>query len=290
MAAPKGRRTFQVMAIVVTVSMLVVGAHRFLRFPEPIEAAKRPEDAVMVMVAGRDLHPGVMITEDDVYGLQILPRFLPEGVFWSPDFLVGRIPRERILANEFVRAERLADPRSGVGMNAIIPRGTRAITIDIDGALVGYLPLGNLIDLLRASEADPELTHFASVYVLGARSPSEPGGAPKTHLWATPGATRGFATLLVTADDAEDIAQAEHQGEVRVSTAKDCWLFDDDPLRGHLHTRLREVELRRHIARVATPKRIGPVATPEDCRVMDVIENGIKGQKFFNSNGHPCEP
>ncbi|MCA9494691.1 MAG: Flp pilus assembly protein CpaB, partial [Myxococcales bacterium] len=115
-----------------------------------IDEAKRPEDTVMVIVAARDLYQGVTITEEDLYAVQIPPKFLPEGVFLSPEHVVGRIPRERILANEFVRADRLADPESGVGLNAIIPRGMRAISINItDGAaLSGFLNPGNYVDVL----------------------------------------------------------------------------------------------------------------------------------------------
>ena len=49
-----------------------------------IDEAKRPEDTVMVIVAARDLYQGVTVTEEDLYAVQIPPKFLPEGVFLSP--------------------------------------------------------------------------------------------------------------------------------------------------------------------------------------------------------------
>src|SRR5688572_10386089 len=142
-----------------------------------IDEAKRPEDTVMVIVAARDLYQGVTITEEDLYAVQIPPRFLPEGVFLSPEHVVGRIPRERVLANDLVRSERLADPENGVGLETIIPRGLRAISIDIaDGpALSGFLQPGNYVYVLvtfapeeDAKDRDPVTrTLLQAVFVLG---------------------------------------------------------------------------------------------------------------------------
>jgi Flp pilus assembly protein CpaB len=67
-------------------------------------------DTVMVIVAARDLPMGHLIEEEDLYAVQIEPRYLSEGVFLSPVHVVGRNVCQRIVANEFVRAERLWDP------------------------------------------------------------------------------------------------------------------------------------------------------------------------------------
>ena len=97
----------------------------------------------MVIVASRDLYQGVSITEEDLYAVQILPRYLPEGVFLSPEHVVGPIPRLRILANEFVRAEALADPETG-RLSDVLPVGMRAVSVPARGetALEG----GNYVD------------------------------------------------------------------------------------------------------------------------------------------------
>lgn len=74
---------------------------------------QRPEDTVMVMVAARQLQAGVTITEEDLVAIEIPPRFLPPGVFITPELVVGRAPSESILVNEFVREERLGEPAVG---------------------------------------------------------------------------------------------------------------------------------------------------------------------------------
>jgi len=69
-----------------------------------------PEDTVMVIVSARDLYQGVVIAEEDLYAVEIPPRYLPEGVFLSPDHVVGRVPHMRILANEFINIRHLETP------------------------------------------------------------------------------------------------------------------------------------------------------------------------------------
>ena len=52
----------------------------------------------MVIVAARELSAGATIAEADLYAIQIPPAYLPEGVFLSPEHVVGRIVCERVLA------------------------------------------------------------------------------------------------------------------------------------------------------------------------------------------------
>ena len=107
---------------------------------------------------------GRSIAGDQV--VQIPPKLLPEGVFLTPERVVGRIPRERVLANDLVRAERLSDPESGVGLETVIPRGLRAISVDLaDGpALSGFLQPGSYVDVMATftpEELPPQRTSLA---------------------------------------------------------------------------------------------------------------------------------
>ncbi len=192
-----------------------------------IDEAKKPEDTVMVIVAARDLYPGVTITEDDLVAVEIPPRFLPGGVFLSPEHVVGQRPRERILANEFVRATRLANPESGEGLNAIIPREMRAISVEIsDGAaLSGFLDPGNYVDILVTIDPESESkggkdveTHtlLQAVFVLGVNSKAQ-----NEAMDANSASKRPSVTLLVTAQQAEQVAHAESMGDLRLALRND---------------------------------------------------------------------
>lgn len=191
-------------------------------YEDAVREARRPEETVLVMVASRDLYQGVTITEEDLYAVQIPPRFLPEHVFLTPDHVVGRTPRERILANEFVRSDRLADPEAGVGMNAVIPRGMRAISVDLsDGrALSGFLRPADYVDVLvtMTPEGDADATTrtlLQSVFVLGVNhrmgSESDEEAATKR------GRQNPSVTLLVTPDQAEQMAFASTTGRITLA-------------------------------------------------------------------------
>jgi pilus assembly protein CpaB len=258
-----------------------------------IDEAKRPEDTVMVIVAARDLYQGVTITEEDLYAVQIPPKYLPEGVFLSPEHVVGRIPRERILANEFVRADRLADPESGVGLNAVIPRGMRAISINIgDGAaLSGFLNPGNYVDVLVTIQPDEDKkdakpqtqTLLQAVFVLGvnSRMKQETGEEAKEKR----GSQRPSVTLLVTADQAEQIAHAENLGEIVLTLRNDLDVnfatlagVDVDDLRSKLESAPKVI---RRTAAVSAPKK--------QCHEFTVISGGDKKVILVDDQGIPCD-
>ena len=279
-------------------ALALVGLYQLISsYQARIDEAKRPEDTVMVIVAARDLYQGVTITEEDLYAVQIPPRFLPEGVFLSPEHVVGRIPRERILANEFVRADRLADPESGIGLNAVIPRGMRAISVNIqDGAaLSGFLNPGNYVDVLVTVKPDDEAksrsgagpetqTLLQAVFVLGVNSRMQKETAEEAQ--QARGSQRPSVTLLTTADDAEKVAHAENMGEIRLALRNDLDVnftnlpgVDIEARRGKLKT----VEP----VRKKTPrKKKGPT---KNCREFEMVQGGEKKIIMVDENGIPCD-
>lgn len=190
-----------------------------------IDEAKKPEDTVMVIVAARDLYPGVTIREEDLVAVEIPPRFMPEGVYLSPEHVVGQRPRERVLGNEFIRASRLANPESGEGLNAIIPTEMRAISVEIaDGAaLSGFLDPGNYVDILvtiagilddQGSVVTEPETHtlLQGIFTLAVNDRSQGNAADQAS-----SGNRNTVTFLVTAEQAEQVAHAERTGDLRLA-------------------------------------------------------------------------
>lgn len=260
-----------------------------------IDEAKRPEDTVMVIVAARDLYQGVTITEDDLYAVQIPPKYLPEGVFLSPEHVVGRIPRERILANEFVRADRLADPESGVGLNAVIPRGMRAISINVsDGAaLSGFLNPGNYVDVLvtiqpetdnQKQEVPETRTLLQAVFVLGVNSRMQKETSEQAK--EKRGSQKPSVTLLVTADQAEQIAHAENMGEI-VLTLRNDLDVNFTPLVGvdieDLRRKIEAPKVERKRVATAAPKPV------KKCTEVAIVSGGEKKVILVDENGIPCD-
>lgn len=285
------------MSLLTGVVLVVVLYQMISSYQARIEDAKRPEDTVMVIVANRDLYPGVTITEDDLFAIGIAPRYLPEGVYLSPDHVIGRIPRERILANEFVRSNRLADPESGIGLNAVIPRGMRAISIRVAEAqaLAGFLNPGNYVDLLVTFTPDGSSgvttttkTLLQAVFVLGVNSRMQKETAAEA---AKRGAAEPSVTLLVTAEQAEQVAHAENLGALTLTLLNDQDVGETQLAMGGVDVaKLREVltgqnkvEQERSIGTVRKPRPVaGPAPAPEGtlkiCRGGNCTEQAVDQQ------------
>lgn len=192
-----------------------------------------PVETVSVVVAKRRLYQGVQITNEDLDVIQVPASVLPvmpdpedgkavvqADVFNSRERVVGQVPRERILANEMIRPERLADGNAGVGLNAVIPRGMRAISIGLRGAdaISGFLTPGNYVDILVTMADDlgrPRTeTILQAVFVLGVNSRSQ---NDEDGFVSQRGKQAPSVTFLVTPKQAEDVAYASQLGDISLS-------------------------------------------------------------------------
>lgn len=108
-----------------------------------------PEPLVDVVVASVVLNPGVKVRADDVRVEARPVSRVPEDAV-RVDEIVGQVPRERVLDGEIVRRARLADADLGVGLNAVIPRGMRAIALSLEDPARSGLEAGNIVDLFDA--------------------------------------------------------------------------------------------------------------------------------------------
>lgn len=194
-------------------------------YEQRIEAARQQRyQRVMVAVAARDIYPGLPIDETDLYALQMSPEYVPQGVYLSPEHLVGRVARERILSNELVRGERLVDLERGGGLNAVVPRGLRAMSVAMtDGrALSGLLHPGDYVDVVftvpdrgDGSADDETTTLLQGVYVLGVDS--RMGEEDADQAVKSRGQHSPTVTLLIDPTDAERLAHATTMGELRLT-------------------------------------------------------------------------
>lgn len=223
---------FLVVGLVAMFAIILVVKQVVDNYEAQIAEASRPAETVTAIVAARDLYQGIPITEEDLFAVAIPADYIHPEVYRSPEHVVGRIPRERILANEFVREERLADADEGYGLNAVIPRGQRAISINItDGSAVsGMLNPGNYVDMLVTIRGDRQdaretKTLLQAVYVLAVNSRSgnttreqeeeEQSGRPAGRR------QRPSVTLAVTPEQAEEVAHASDQGDITLTLRND---------------------------------------------------------------------
>ncbi|MCB9671168.1 MAG: Flp pilus assembly protein CpaB [Alphaproteobacteria bacterium] len=196
-------------------------------FQEQLREVSAPPDLEMIVVAKRTIWPGETITDMDLETKEFPPDFIPEDVLATRDLAVNRVPVERILASEFIRVERLAAPEAGRGLPAIVPRGMRAIALDISGgsAVAGFLNPGNYVDLIvTAGEPIKTRTLFQAVTVLavndrlGARIEVNEEGERQGNARQP---VAPSVTVAVTPDQAETITHAHIEGVVTLTLRND---------------------------------------------------------------------
>jgi pilus assembly protein CpaB len=178
------------------------------------EDAQAPGEMVDVVVAARDLNMGVALTQDDVVVRSLPVSVVVEGAtFDSLEQVVGEIPRtpkERILANEIIRRERLALPGEGVGLNALITEGQRAMAVQISQAqaVAAFIQPGNYVDVIvviRPDERNAEAKAVSKVLLQGKRvlavgATLQGNGPEKDDDQLALAASRGDIHLVLRAD------------------------------------------------------------------------------------------
>jgi pilus assembly protein CpaB len=192
----------------------------FQNMQSQLVEASIPEEVIPVVVAARDLTQGRTITWEDLYYIQMPTAFIPEAAIRNGEDVVGRVPRERVLANEFLREERLAHRDAGMGLNAIIPRGMRALQLDISdtSTVSGFLNPGNYVDLLvtlPSSAGQETITLFEALALLAVDNrvsddEDEGEAGPNTSV-----------TFAVTPEQAEQLTQAQSSGAITLTLRND---------------------------------------------------------------------
>ncbi|MEZ4321458.1 MAG: Flp pilus assembly protein CpaB [Myxococcota bacterium] len=191
-----------------------------------IDAAAAPVETAFVMVAARELAVGVRVDIDDVFAVALPVEHITPDMARIPQQIVGRYPRERILPNEFIRSQRLADPDRGDGLNALLPREMRALSIELSNgaALSGHLQPGSYVDVLATVFPDGEEEEVTTTLVQGLfilavnersiiLTPQEEREARQIP--------RPSVTFLVTPEEAEKVTLAERTAMLHLALRND---------------------------------------------------------------------
>lgn len=179
-----GGRTRAGVFLVGSLVMALVAGGIVLRVLKKAETdrleAEKPSATIDVVVANRDLYMGLPIGADDVVVRQLAPEMVrADSTFRQLSDVLGRTPREHVLMDEPLREERLARPDAGIGLNAIVTPGKRAMTVatDTEDAVAGLLQSGNYVDIIVTIKPD-------DMSVVGAK-------------WATDTILQGIKVLAV---------------------------------------------------------------------------------------------
>jgi pilus assembly protein CpaB len=116
---------------------------------------------VSVVVARRDVEPGGSLSKEDMVVAKVPAELAPGHVFSDLNQLVGRVATIPLSKGETIMESLLAPTGTGQGLQALIPPGMRAMTIEVNeySGVGGMLEPGCRVDLI-ANLNDPK-THEA---------------------------------------------------------------------------------------------------------------------------------
>jgi pilus assembly protein CpaB len=103
-----------------------------------------------VVVMRRTLARGSTVTAEDLEVRSMGEDYVSAAVLRDPQVVIGRVVRERLLAGDLVREERLAPWGAGSDLTATIATGMRAISLDLDEQerVAGFVEPGDRVDVV----------------------------------------------------------------------------------------------------------------------------------------------
>jgi pilus assembly protein CpaB len=107
-----------------------------------------------VVVAKRSVLPGQALTDEDVAVAPLAWSEGVEGVFKNKQDVVGRVAVVPMVKGQPVLESLLAAPGAGAGLQALVPEGMRAITIEVNeySALAGLVGPGCSVDVVATMQ------------------------------------------------------------------------------------------------------------------------------------------
>ena len=122
-------------------------AFNFVSSRQSNAETKRPP----VVLAKHNLDAGAVLTLDDLIMGDVASDAVPDSVFQSPDQLVGRVTVVPLIQGQAITTTLLAPRGVGPGLQAAVPTGMRAVTVDVNEitGVAGYLVPGCHVDLFQ---------------------------------------------------------------------------------------------------------------------------------------------
>jgi pilus assembly protein CpaB len=167
-----------------------------------------------MVVAKQSVEAGTALTEEDLaLGDVSSDTTIPETAFTSVDQLVGRVTVVPLLQGQAITTTLLAPKGMGAGLQAAVPLGMRAVTVEINEitGVAGYLGPGCHVDVIQTLKDDKTgmpmartLAQNVKITAIGMRhNPQDGDGGGRS------------VTLLVTPAQAELMELASSIGRPR---------------------------------------------------------------------------
>ena len=110
---------------------------------------------VKVVVAKADTQPGKALTADDITLTDMEASAAPANAIKTPETVIGRVNETFIVKGQPVIDQMLAPQGAGSGLQALVPDGMRAITVEVNefSGVAGLLTPGCKVDIVATLSA-----------------------------------------------------------------------------------------------------------------------------------------
>ena len=127
--------------------------------------AKEQLPVTMVVIAATDIPIGTPLTSAVLTKAKWPKANVPKGAFHEITELEGRVAVSKLTAGTPLLKAELAEAGSGAGLVALIPRGTRAMSIRVDEVIgvAGFILPGTFVDVVHV---DTEKSKDVSTIIL----------------------------------------------------------------------------------------------------------------------------
>lgn len=173
---------------------------------------------VNVVVLAGPVSPGQELTPEMVTVAPIAAEAPPAGTFTDPSAVIGRTAVMSLFKGQLLMDSFLAAKGAGTGLQALVPRGMRAITVEVNetSGVAGMLMPGSRVDVVSTLSGDDKNNTLACTIVQDALVQAvgqklAPGRAAEENA-----APVRSVTLIASPRDAEAIELASATGRTRL--------------------------------------------------------------------------
>ncbi|MEA2708952.1 MAG: pilus assembly protein CpaB [Phycisphaerales bacterium] len=182
-----------------------------------------------IVVAARDMEPGYVVEATDLKLEEVAAALVPGKSFKDPKLVAGRTVLASVVRGYPLLDNQLAAAGAGAGMQAMVPRGMRAVAVEVSegSAVAGLITPGCFVDVIATfNRGDQQIAttvvqNVKIQFVQRAKPPRSSGSGSTASASLTAGSPDAMGavktvTLIVTPKQANAIELANNQGKPRL--------------------------------------------------------------------------
>ena len=211
-------KTWVPLVLAIVLGMVAAKAARDVMLKNKNTANNNAKYAKVVVTKG-DVQPGAALAPGDLAMAQVDAAHAPATAFDSIDKVVGRVSETLMVKGQPIVEAMLAPIGSGSGLQALVPPGMRAVTVEVNefSGLAGMISPGCRVDVIATindnqgkSDSRIAKTIVQNVKVTAVGQRTSGGGAD------SPAEMFKSITILASLEDAEAIELASAMGRPRL--------------------------------------------------------------------------